>query len=136
MNCHHKKKDLACQSCHTTQYAIYFSQIDFSSLDLPNSMAEDVSCLDCHLDENENLYRPGKDMCSNCHEVEYEALFDEWKQTGQALMQTLRDTVKRENLRKGDKRYDTLRLLEKDGSKSIHNPELYEALIHEALDQR
>jgi hypothetical protein len=45
----------------------------------------------------------------------------------------LREKVKQNNLRQGDSAYDMLMLLEKDGSKGIHNPELYEKILEEAL---
>ena len=51
----------------------------------------------------------------------------------QALLNRLREKVKKEKLREGDGAYDLLVLLETDGSKGIHNPELYEKLIQEAL---
>jgi hypothetical protein len=96
-------------------------------------MAADVACLDCHRDENENLYRPGKKVCSICHETDYEDMFIEWENSSLEWLKQLRKKVKQNNLRPGDIAYDTLMLLEKDGSKGIHNPELYEKLIEEAL---
>jgi len=137
MNCHHKgigkEKAPDCKTCHDTQHAVYYSRIDFVTFKIPNVMTSDVSCSDCHRDEKEKLYRPGKAVCSNCHEKDYEEMFDEWENTSLELLKKLREKVKRDNLGKGDHAYDILMLLEKDGSKGIHNPELYEKLIEEAL---
>ncbi|MFC2146538.1 cytochrome c3 family protein [Acidobacteriota bacterium] len=138
MNCHHKEvkeieKPEGCKSCHETQHAVYYSQLTFSTLKIPNVMVADVACLDCHRDENDNLYRPGKAVCSNCHETDYEDMFVEWESSSLEWLKQLREKVKQNNLRPGDMAYDTLMLLEKDGSKGIHNPELYEKLIEEAL---
>jgi hypothetical protein len=49
------------------------------------------------------------------------------------LLELLRAKVKSEKLGEGDRAYDLLVLLEKDGSKGINNPELYEKLIEEAM---
>ncbi|MCK4765466.1 MAG: NapC/NirT family cytochrome c, partial [Candidatus Aminicenantes bacterium] len=133
MSCHHKDKQKQCKECHEIQDAIYFSKLAFSTLDMPNVMAEDVSCGDCHQDEQENIFRPGKENCSNCHDKEYEDFFSQWQEDSLELLERLREKVRRGNLRRGDKAYDTLLFLEKDGSKGIHNPELYQELIEEAL---
>lgn len=137
MNCHHKgigkEKETDCNTCHENQYAVYYSRIDFVTFKIPNIMAEDVSCDDCHKDEKGKLYRPGKSVCSNCHEKDYEEMFDEWESTSLELLQKLREKVRQNRLDKGDPAYDILMLLERDGSKGIHNPELYEKLIEEAI---
>jgi len=138
MNCHHKEvkqidKPEGCKVCHETQNAVYYSQLTFSTLKTPNVMASSVACLDCHRDEKNNLYRPGKAVCSRCHEPDYREMFVEWENTSLEWLKQLREKVKKNNLRPGNLAYDTLMLLEKDGSKGIHNPELYEKLIEEAL---
>jgi nitrate/TMAO reductase-like tetraheme cytochrome c subunit len=137
MNCHHKDiaagKAPECKNCHETQHAVYFSELAFSTFKIPNVMANDVSCQDCHQDEQKKLLRPGKAICSNCHEKDYEDMFDQWQTSSRELLDRLREKVKKETLRAGAPAYDLLVLLEKDGSKGIHNPELYEKLIEEAL---
>jgi nitrate/TMAO reductase-like tetraheme cytochrome c subunit len=137
MNCHHKElaeaKVPECKNCHTIQQSVYYSHVPFSTLKIPNVMADDLKCIDCHQDEKKQLLRPGKSVCSKCHEKEYEDMFDEWQNTSVTLLNQLKRKVKQLNLRRGDPAYDTLVLLESDGSKGIHNPELYEKLIEEAL---
>jgi hypothetical protein len=139
MNCHHGTKEVIeegrCQQCHDIQHALYFSRLEFSTFNLPNLMAEEVACLDCHLAEDDSLYRPDRTVCSQCHEEEYEEMFAEWETGSLSGMKELRDKVSRDRLRKGDKVFDTLQLLEKDGSKGIHNPELFEKLIKQALEK-
>jgi hypothetical protein len=137
MNCHHQDalagKEPECKRCHSTQRAMYYSDLPFSTLKMPNSMVEDVACLDCHQNEDDELYRPTKTVCSNCHEKDYEDMFIEWENTANELLKKLRDKIKQQNLPKDHPAYKALMLLEKDGSKGIHNPELYEALTEEAL---
>ena len=138
MNCHHKEvkeieKPEGCKACHETQHGVYYSELAFSTYKIPNVMVADVACLDCHRDEKENLFRPTKTVCSNCHETDYEEMFVEWESSSLELLKQLREKVKRNKPREGDPAFDTLLLLEKDGSKGIHNPELYEKLLQEAL---
>ena len=137
MSCHHKeneeKKDLSCKNCHDSQYALYYSIIPHTTYKTPNIMFEDVACMDCHRDDNDKLYKPDKTVCTKCHEdKEYEDMFNEWKSNGLDIINKLKNKVKVEKLRKGDPAYDMLKLLEKDGSKGIHNPELYE-MIYKAV---
>ncbi len=137
MDCHHKEgegeKSISCKNCHTTQYALYYSKLPHTTYNTPNSMFNDVGCIDCHQDEDEKLLRPGKAICSKCHEKDYEDMFTEWQQSGIDIIKKLRGRVEKDKLRKGDAAYDLLKLLEKDGSKGIHNPELYDKLYEEAL---
>jgi nitrate/TMAO reductase-like tetraheme cytochrome c subunit len=138
MSCHHKGleegKELECKTCHGTQQYIYTSELAFSTFKIPNVMVKDVVCLDCHQDEKKKLLRrPDKTICSNCHEKDYEDMFVKWQQASLELLNRLREKVKKEKLREGDRAYNLLVLLETDGSKGIHNPELYEKLIQEAL---
>lgn len=137
MNCHHKEEPKGklpeCKTCHDIQHSIYFSELAFSTDKLPNVMAADVACLDCHKDEKDKLVRPGRTVCSKCHEKDYEEMFDQWEGTTLVLLKELRKKVESKGLRKGDPAFDILLLLEKDGSRGIHNPELYEKLVTEAL---
>ena len=137
MNCHHKPaeagKELSCGQCHDTQQSVYSSQLAYFTYKIPNVMIEAVACRDCHQDEQKRLIRPDKTVCTKCHEKEYEEMFNEWEDASREKLEQLREKVKKENLKQGNLAYDVLQLLEKDGSKGIHNPELYEKLLDEAL---
>jgi len=137
MNCHHQEKkagkELDCKTCHKTQYSIYYSKLQHNTFDIPNVMAEDVACLDCHKNDEGQYYRPAKTVCSNCHEDEYQDMFVQWETASKDLLTKLKQKVETEKLEQGHPAYDTLLLLEKDGSKGIHNPELYEKLVREAM---
>jgi len=136
MSCHHQDRQSGCKDCHEIQDSVYNSRLAFSTFKIPNVMAEDVSCLDCHEDDRENLVRPGKKICSNCHEKDYETFFDQWQESALDMMESLRRKITRDKLKKGDFTYETLLLLQKDGSKGVHNPDLYEKLIDEALKRK
>lgn len=137
MKCHHKGidagKEPVCGTCHDIQTAIYKSKLEYMTVDTPNIMVSDVGCLDCHTDEDDQLRRPDKTVCSKCHEEEYEEMFLEWETEAMGWLKKLREKVRSKNLKKGNPAYDILKILERDGSKGIHNPELYEHLADEAL---
>ena len=135
MNCHHRdiQDEPKCEVCHQEQYAVYFSKLSFSTLSVPNVMAEGVTCVDCHQDESKKLVRPGKEGCTHCHEKDYEEMFDQWQASAKEWLALLREKVQSQRLRGGDRAFEILRLLEKDGSRGIHNPELYETLAEEAM---
>lgn len=135
MGCHHQEKKSDCKDCHQIQHSIYFSRLEFSTFKIPNPMAPEVACIDCHQDDQKNIYRSGKKECSNCHEAEYEEFFEDWTGESTRLLIELKEKIKTNKLKKGDKAVETLRLLERDGSRGIHNPELYEKLIREALNE-
>ncbi|MDQ1351611.1 MAG: hypothetical protein QG657_1916 [Acidobacteriota bacterium] len=63
----------------------------------PESHIGGVACVDCHKDEKNRLLRPGKTVCSKCHEKDYEAMFDEWQTSGQEFLKQLREKVTGEN---------------------------------------
>lgn len=137
MSCHHQDalagKEPDCKRCHETQHQVYYSKLPFSTLDVPNVMVTDVACLDCHQNEDDQLYRPTKTVCSNCHEEDYEEMFVEWEKTAMELVRKLRQKIEYGKLPENHPVYETLILLQRDGSKGIHNPELYEQLVEEAL---
>lgn len=141
MNCHHQEKGAAdageegCKKCHRIQSAIYSSKLSFSTLAVPNMMIKDVSCTDCHKDDQGRLLRSGKEVCSKCHEKDYEEMFTEWQSDAGELLKRLKEKVEKNKLKKGDPAYDLLLLLQRDGSKGIHNPELVEKLVEEGLNQ-
>jgi len=122
-----------CQVCHRVQVSVYSGDVVFSSGKVPNVMWQKVECIGCHKDETGKLVRPGKTACSACHEVDYEQMYDDWVKSAQEQVEKLREKVKRDKLKPGDRAYDILLFLEKDGSKGIHNPELYEKLVEEGM---
>lgn len=70
-SCHHKKID-NCEECHKIQADFYKGKFIYDS---PDFMYEaEVSCEDCHLKDN-RVVRPSSEICSECHEKEYEEDF-------------------------------------------------------------
>ncbi len=134
MDCHHKKESKQeCADCHQIQKNIYEGKLEHLTLNIPNVMVNDVECNDCHVNESNEIVRPTKEICSNCHEENYEEMHVEWINSTSELMNKLKKKIEEEKLKSGNRVYDLYKLLLKDGSKGIHNPELYEKLISELL---
>ena len=57
----------------------------------------------------------------------------EWLNSTTELIDKLKKKIEDEKLQSGNRVYDLYKLLLKDGSKGIHNPELYEKLISELI---
>lgn len=139
MSCHHRgKEETLCKNCHRTQYAVYYSKMKFSTLKMPNVMAGDLECTDCHQPKSSGktgIRRTTKMECINCHDPDYGDMFDEWQATAKEHFLRLEQKVKKEGLKRGHPAYDVLQLLRRDGSKGIHNPELYDKLVEDALEK-
>ena len=134
MNCHHKKESKKeCVDCHSVQKNIYEGKIEHLTLDIPNVMINDVECSDCHVSGDDEVIRPTKKKCSDCHEEDYEEMYVEWENTTMELMEKLKVKIAKENLGSGNRIFELYKLLKKDGSKGIHNPELYEKIITDLL---
>ena len=134
MGCHHNTANQkTCTDCHTVQKDIYEGKIEHLTFSIRNVMADDVGCSDCHVSENEEIIRPTGKKCSDCHEEGYEELQTEWMSSTDILMEKLKAKITKENSKKGSRAYEIFYLLQKDGSRGVHNPELYEKLINDVI---
>ncbi len=134
MDCHHgNKENLKCVNCHDLQKKIYEGKIEHFTLDIPNPMANEVDCTDCHLSNQDKIIRPEKKKCSECHEEEYEETFIKWEKASTELLNKLEKIIKRDKLKPNNRIYDIYKMLKKDGSHGIHNPELYKKLINDVI---
>ena len=78
MECHHRKKDLACETCHSAVAA--FRQGAAAGAGVkpkPDAMADQVSCADCHdLGDPDQTVREIKPRCIACHDDSYGPLLE------------------------------------------------------------
>ncbi len=129
--CHHRdpsNKD--CSSCHKLQTAFYYGG-RLNGHEAPTDfMAEaEIECKDCHLNNNDAIFRPDKNKCLDCHEKGYEELHSDWQTTIRESIQSIKTSL-------GDKKKlrltqeqrsqiieieEMLQKIETDGSLGIHN---------------
>jgi RecJ-like exonuclease len=131
-SCHHKgtNTDLDCGSCHKLQRTFYLGG-EMNGEEIPKDiMAEaEVECLDCHLGDNERIYRSDKRKCAECHDEDYAEMHTEWQSSISELISSLTNAInakkklklslqEKEDLRRIENKLQKIRL---DGSIGIHN---------------
>lgn len=140
--CHHKDPEKDCTSCHQLQQALYQGGI-MNGHDVPRDiMAEaEVSCPDCHRYEQDNVIRPGKIKCLDCHEEDYGEMFTEWQENVNQLMLSLANSLKdkkrlklsQEQTQLINKVEKTLQKIKLDGSKGVHNYMYVEEILTNSI---
>jgi len=138
--CHHKDTNRDCTTCHTLQKTFYQGGT-LNGHEIPEDIMFEAgaSCTDCHLNDRDAVFRPGKQKCLDCHEEGYENMFTEWQESVRTLVQSLTTTVKlKRKLKLTDQDRQTLRGIEKtlqkiklDGSSGVHNYMFMEELLTE-----
>ncbi len=80
MECHHGKKGISCETCHSGVEALRQATALGASLKgKPDAMAGSVSCTDCHDLRNPAQTLPEiKPRCVGCHDDSYAKLLDKW----------------------------------------------------------
>jgi hypothetical protein len=140
--CHHRR-DRDCGSCHRIQNLIYRGEL--FGAESPNPMFEaEVSCSDCHL-EDETPRKPSPSKCVDCHEEGYDEMMREWQEEAISLLDSYSKEIKKlgqslkkkrgkelkEALSEYFKKEGVLETLMRDGSKGVHNPDLYREILSE-----
>jgi len=131
--CHHGpfgQKFGDCSTCHAAQAATFAGQVKGFDDEVPAMMYEaELSCTDCHAAEDNHVSRDIVQTCVDCHDEDYTAILTEWQQFGDSLLIACETELKK--LRPGSagfKKYNDLaNALRNDRSRTVHNPELFNA---------
>lgn len=146
--CHYKEKQKNenisapknedCAVCHSMQENIQQGKAVSGVDETPWYMAS-LECSDCHKDA---FSRPNTDTCTSCHDSSYaQIMTDIQKDYIEKIKPVVekRDLLFKERLEmpKGkrgifNQANAMVRLLEKDGSKGVHNPEYFDLIIEKA----
>jgi hypothetical protein len=107
-------------------------------------MAEaEAGCTDCHLDDENQVFRSGRAKCLDCHEQGYEEIFDEWQASFREKIGALRAAIqgiKRAGL-SPDERKQLARVtrivyaLRTDGSSGVHNAMFFDEILASLAEQ-
>ncbi len=137
--CHHKEPEKDCTACHQIQTAIYQggSLID---QEIPQDIMfeAEVQCMDCHLSEQDQIFRSNRAKCLDCHEEDYGDMFDEWQGSVKDLIsstQSSLNTARRRSGLSGEERQmlnkinQLLQKIKQDGSSGIHNYGFIEEIL-------
>ena len=127
--CHHKQATAEkCQSCHKFQTEVYSGKLDSPAGSLPSAMSEAaVGCTDCHAIEAGRVTRRSVEACVACHEPAYKDTLDAWQAASLSLLSALDQKMKPLSPTSDlHREYERLSLaLRRDGSRSVHNPRLF-----------
>jgi nitrate/TMAO reductase-like tetraheme cytochrome c subunit len=129
--CHHKQavtNTTLCVKCHSLQRDVYTGAANLTGQSQPSAMSEaDIKCTECHTVKDKVITRKAAAACVACHEASYEKTLTEWQTQGDELLQTLSSRMRA--LSRHDSAYSAyeklLKILKQDGSKTVHNPELF-----------
>ena len=128
--CHHRDTNKDCASCHKLQKLWYkggtLEEVDIAEDIMAQAGAE---CVDCHVNEEDKVFRPDKNRCLSCHEEGYEELHTEWQNSTRDLIQSIKALLKAKQkltLTNDQKKEinavrNILQKIELDGSFGIHN---------------
>lgn len=137
-SCHHEDTKIDCGNCHGLQKTFYQGG-EMDGVEIPKDiMAEaEVECLDCHLGDEEQIFRSGKGKCVECHGEEYAEIFSDWQASIKDMITSITNSLnekKKQELTPQEN--DTLRKIEirlkrieLDGSIGIHNYMFFEEVL-------
>lgn len=137
--CHHINSKKECEKCHTIQKKMYIGELISYKDTSPDVMFEaGVECKDCHLNEQDQVIRPGKNKCVECHESGYDEMMVEWQNTIKEkifLIESLMRKAKKSFIYKNNGAFfdgirKELEIIKNEGSYGVHNY----SLIDEYLD--
>jgi len=143
-SCHHEATNTDCETCHQLQQTFYKGGT-LNGKEIPRDiMAEaEVECVDCHLGDNEQIYRPEKGKCTQCHDEDYAEMHTQWQASIRDLISSLSDSLKAkkklkllpqddEALKRIEKELERIKL---DGSTGIHNYMYFEEVLETLKDK-
>jgi hypothetical protein len=129
-SCHHKDPKKDCTSCHQLQKTLYQGGI-LNEKEVPGDIMFEAGaeCTDCHINDQNTIFRSGAKKCLDCHEEDYAEMFTEWQLSVKDLSKSLTSLLKeKRRLKLSEQEKITLRETERflqnirlDGSSGIHN---------------
>lgn len=140
--CHHRDPKKDCTSCHNIQKSFYQGG-SLNELEIPQDIMFEAGaeCTDCHLNDQNKIFRSDEKKCLDCHEEEYAELFLEWQQSVKELSASLTSVIKeKKKLKLNEQEKVTLREAERslqniklDGSSGIHNYMYMEEVLNDLI---
>ena len=85
--------------------------------------------------QGHSYFSDDPESCVNCHDEDYKDVYNEWIENTSGLIKRLEKKIQSEKLSSEHPAVLLLKNLKKDGSRGIHNPDLYEKLIEDALNK-
>jgi len=128
--CHHLDTNEDCGSCHRLQTSFYQGgKTDGQEITKDIMYEAGVECMDCHLNDKDQIFRSDKRKCVDCHDEDYGDMLSEWQTWVKDLIQSISTSLKEKRkleLTEQDKGtlLEAEKILQKiqiDGSLGVHN---------------
>lgn len=129
--CHHQpltQSKADCQSCHATQAAVFAGNVPEFAGAMPSFKVDlDIACKDCHIVTGTHVSRDVASACVMCHEENFGDTLKMWQANAAQMSVRLQNalTAFRVGSEQHTKYQELAAKLQKDGSKTAHNPELF-----------
>ncbi|MCP2520234.1 cytochrome c3 family protein [SCandidatus Aminicenantes bacterium Aminicenantia_JdfR_composite] len=140
--CHHLNTKKECANCHNLQKKLYTGKIVDYKNATPDVMFDaGVECKDCHLNGQNQVIKPSKDKCLECHEEGYDEMMVEWQKTIKEKISKIKNLINKlkkssiyiENRKLINKTKRELQTIEIEGSYGIHNYLMLDEYLSEKL---
>jgi nitrate/TMAO reductase-like tetraheme cytochrome c subunit len=137
VSCHHTARvdvEGKCADCHAAQHAVFDGTAEGSGITGIHFDA-DVECLDCHYTDEDPIETA---LCEDCHDEErYPDMRRAWqdnarRKLSQAASARTGGRASRSLIRDIERH---VRLIQRDGSLGVHNPELVDTLLSRDLEK-
>jgi hypothetical protein len=130
VSCHHENIKKDCTSCHVIQKTFYQGGI-LDNEEIPGDIMFEAGaeCTDCHLNDQNKIFRSNAAKCLDCHDEEYKDMFTEWQRSVKDLLASLSSLVrKKQKISLNEEEKNSIREAERflqrvsdDSSSGIHN---------------
>ena len=159
MDCHEPMKqkhgeltahyDENCLQCHSAQDSMYQGKTTLVAAATPSPKAEMLDCDSCHsllVEEGGESLSDIKGLCVDCHEEGYDEMADSWQEMirdeikeAEELLDSVAKSLKTTANKKASSLYEEARtrllFVKKDGSLGVHNFDLADELLTDAIDK-
>ncbi|MBK6765711.1 MAG: NapC/NirT family cytochrome c [bacterium] len=130
-SCHHEplaNGETECASCHATQAAVFAGRVPEFAAAMPSFKVDlDVTCKDCHSVSGANVSRDASSACIMCHDEDIADTLAHWKTASVQMAKQVQHalTAYRAGSEQYRRNHQFAVMLQKDGSGTAHNPELF-----------
>lgn len=130
-SCHHQPlvdSKAKCESCHTTQLNVFNGNVPQFAGAAPSFKADlEFACTDCHEATGNKVSRDVAPLCIGCHDNAFGDTLTQWQTDARNMTKAIHNALA--NFKPGSEKHRQYQqladLLQKDGSASAHNPQLF-----------
>ncbi len=136
LSCHHTQEAVTCEQCHGLQASIYSGEIEFARDEADIMYEAEITCQDCHHDDESEVVRNNVEACEACHDEDYAEILAGWQEDTQNLLDQVGEKLNRPRsagnaeLNIGHIR-QVFEKIQADNSRGAHNIEAITRILEE-----